>query len=148
MSTQYERPWPAIDLAELRFGLAFGSSVEEIADFLRRDVDDVRQKATIEEQRASDVPTGSDARRKIQSSLSAMLSVMARARRRTGSRSPPLAAFKMRSAGNERVTLVWPAGRRDQASCVSPTNAIFYAASNGGVTSTFRLLYPGFDLGR
>ncbi len=56
MSTLYERPWPAIDLAELRFGLAFGSSVEEIADFLRRDVDDVRHKATVEEQRASNVP--------------------------------------------------------------------------------------------
>jgi len=28
------RPWPAIDVAELRYGLAFGSSVEEIADFL------------------------------------------------------------------------------------------------------------------
>ena len=37
-------PWPAIDLAELRYGIAFGSSVEEIADFLQRDVEDVRQK--------------------------------------------------------------------------------------------------------
>ena len=42
MSTQQGRPWPAIDVAELRYGLAFGSSVEEIADFLQRDVDDVR----------------------------------------------------------------------------------------------------------
>lgn len=32
MHTQQERPWPAIDLAELRFGIAFGSSVEELAD--------------------------------------------------------------------------------------------------------------------
>jgi hypothetical protein len=37
MHTQQERPWPAIDLAELRFGIAFGSSVEELADFLQRD---------------------------------------------------------------------------------------------------------------
>jgi hypothetical protein len=36
MSTQHARPWPAIDVAELRYGLAFGSSVEEIADFNRR----------------------------------------------------------------------------------------------------------------
>jgi hypothetical protein len=41
MSTQHARPWPAVDVAELRYGLAFGSSVEEIANFLRRDVDDV-----------------------------------------------------------------------------------------------------------
>jgi hypothetical protein len=36
MSTQYARPWPAIDVVEPRYGLAFGSSVEEIADFLQR----------------------------------------------------------------------------------------------------------------
>ena len=51
MNTQHERPWPAIDLAELRFGIAFGSSVEELADFLRRDVEDVRQKLDAELQR-------------------------------------------------------------------------------------------------
>jgi hypothetical protein len=34
-----EKPWHAIDLAELRYG--FGSSVEEIADFLHRDIKDV-----------------------------------------------------------------------------------------------------------
>jgi hypothetical protein len=44
MSTQHARPWPAIDVVELRYGLAFGSSVEEIADFLQRDVDDVRHQ--------------------------------------------------------------------------------------------------------
>jgi hypothetical protein len=44
MHTQQVRPWPAIDLAELRFGIAFGSSVEELADFLRRDVEDIKQK--------------------------------------------------------------------------------------------------------
>jgi hypothetical protein len=48
-----ERPWPAIDLAELRFGIAFGSSVEELADFLQRDVEDVRQKWAAEVQRSS-----------------------------------------------------------------------------------------------
>jgi hypothetical protein len=44
MHTQQVRPWPAIDLAELRFGIAFGSSVEELADFLQRDVEDIKQK--------------------------------------------------------------------------------------------------------
>ncbi len=44
MHALQERPWPAIDLAELRFGIAFGSSVEELADFLQRDVEDIKQK--------------------------------------------------------------------------------------------------------
>jgi hypothetical protein len=44
MNAHHPRSWPAIDLAELRYGIAFGSSVEEIADFLQRDVEDVRQK--------------------------------------------------------------------------------------------------------
>ena len=43
MKAHQPRPWPAIDLAELRYGIAFGSSVE-IADFLQRDVEDVRKK--------------------------------------------------------------------------------------------------------
>ena len=51
MNTQLEKPWPAIDVAELRYGLAFGSSVEEMADFLHRDVDDVRHKIAVEAQR-------------------------------------------------------------------------------------------------
>ena len=59
MSAQHERPWPAIDLAELRYGLAFGASVEEIADFLQRDVEDVRHKAAVEAQRAGVSPTKS-----------------------------------------------------------------------------------------
>jgi hypothetical protein len=46
MSTQ--RPWPAIDVAEIRYGLAFGSSVEEIANFLQRDVDDVRHQIEVQ----------------------------------------------------------------------------------------------------
>ena len=53
MSTQHARPWPAIDVAELRFGLAFGSSVEEIADFLQRDVDDVRHQMKVEAHKAA-----------------------------------------------------------------------------------------------
>jgi hypothetical protein len=48
-----ERPWPAIDLAELRFGIAFGSSVEELADFLQRDLKDVRRKWAAEVQRSA-----------------------------------------------------------------------------------------------
>ena len=48
MSAQHARPWPAIYVAELRYGLAFGSSVEEIADFLQRDVDDVRHQMEVE----------------------------------------------------------------------------------------------------
>ena len=53
MSTQQGRPWPAIDVAELRYGLAFGSSVEEIADFLLRDVDDVRHQIEVEAHKAA-----------------------------------------------------------------------------------------------
>ena len=48
MSTQHARPWPAIDVAELRYGLAFGSSVEEIANFLQRDVEDVRHQIEVQ----------------------------------------------------------------------------------------------------
>jgi hypothetical protein len=47
------KPWPAIDLAELRFGIAFGSTVEELADFLQRDVDEVKRKWAAEVQRSS-----------------------------------------------------------------------------------------------
>jgi hypothetical protein len=47
-----ERPWPAIDLAELRFGIAFGSSVEELADFLQRDVEEVKRKWAAEVHRS------------------------------------------------------------------------------------------------
>ena len=54
MSTRcHERPWPAIDLAELRYCLAFGSSVEEMADFLQRDVEDVRHQIAVEAQRVA-----------------------------------------------------------------------------------------------
>jgi hypothetical protein len=53
MSTRCERPWPAIDLAELRYCLAFGSSVEEMADFLHRDVEDVRHQIVVEAQRVA-----------------------------------------------------------------------------------------------
>jgi hypothetical protein len=57
MNTQHVKPWPAIDVAELRYGLAFGSSVEEIADFLHRDVDDVRHKIAVEAQRTQHTET-------------------------------------------------------------------------------------------
>jgi hypothetical protein len=53
MSTRCESPWPAIDLAELRYCLAFGSSVEEMADFLHRDVEDVRHQIAVEAQRVA-----------------------------------------------------------------------------------------------
>jgi hypothetical protein len=49
MSTQHAKPF---DIAELRYGLAFGSSVEEIADFLQRDVDDVRHQIKVEAHKA------------------------------------------------------------------------------------------------
>ena len=55
MNTQHTRPWPAIDVAELRYGLAFGSSVEEIADFLQRDVDDVRHQIGVEANKTAQV---------------------------------------------------------------------------------------------
>ena len=53
MDILQERPWPAIDRAELRFGIAFGSSVEELAEFLQRDVEDVKQKWAAEAQRSA-----------------------------------------------------------------------------------------------
>ena len=53
MRTQHERPWPVIDLVELRYCLAFGSSVEEMADLLHRDVEDVRHKIAVEAQGAA-----------------------------------------------------------------------------------------------
>jgi hypothetical protein len=56
MHVQQERPWPAIDLAELRFAIAFGSSVGELADFLQRDVEDVKQKWAAEVRRSAARP--------------------------------------------------------------------------------------------
>jgi hypothetical protein len=56
MNTPHARPWPAIDIAELRYGLAFGSSVEEIANFLQRDVDDVRRQIKVEANKVRDWP--------------------------------------------------------------------------------------------
>jgi hypothetical protein len=52
MQTHQYEPWPPIDVAELRFALAFGSSVEDLADFLLRDVEDVRHQVEIEAMRA------------------------------------------------------------------------------------------------
>jgi hypothetical protein len=52
MDTHHYAPWPPIDVAELRFALAFGSSVEDLADFLVRDVEDVRHQVELEAQKA------------------------------------------------------------------------------------------------
>jgi hypothetical protein len=52
MNAQHGKSWPAINLAELKYGLAFGSSVEEMADFLHRDVEDVKHRISVEAQRA------------------------------------------------------------------------------------------------
>jgi hypothetical protein len=38
-------PWSALDLVDLQSGLAFGTPINEIADFLTRDVEEVRRKA-------------------------------------------------------------------------------------------------------
>jgi hypothetical protein len=59
MGTQHPRSWPAIDVAELRYALAFGSSIEEMADFLHRDVEDVRHKIEVEAQKAANATTRS-----------------------------------------------------------------------------------------
>jgi hypothetical protein len=54
VDTLQERPWSAIDLAELRFGIAFGSTVEELADFLQRDVEEVKRKWAAEVHRSAE----------------------------------------------------------------------------------------------
>jgi hypothetical protein len=53
MHVQQERSWPTIDLAELRFAIAFGSTVEELPKFLQRDVEDVKQKWVAEVERSA-----------------------------------------------------------------------------------------------
>jgi len=53
MSPRCERPWPAIDPAELRYCLVFASSAEEMADFPHRDVEDVRHQIAIKTQRVA-----------------------------------------------------------------------------------------------
>jgi hypothetical protein len=40
-----ERPWTATELDDLKHGLRIGVSIEVIADFIKQDVDAVRQKA-------------------------------------------------------------------------------------------------------
>jgi hypothetical protein len=37
-------PWSDMDLVDLQSGVTFGTPVKEIADFLERDVEDVRRK--------------------------------------------------------------------------------------------------------
>ena len=39
------KPWSAMELDDLERGLRIGVSIEVIADFIMRDVDEVRQKA-------------------------------------------------------------------------------------------------------
>jgi hypothetical protein len=56
MNIHQPRPWPAIDLAELRYGIAFGLSVKGMADFLQRDVEDVRQKLASQTPLAANAP--------------------------------------------------------------------------------------------
>jgi hypothetical protein len=45
MNADKDKPWFGTDLAELKHGLRAGSSIAEIAEFLQRDVEDVRKKA-------------------------------------------------------------------------------------------------------
>jgi hypothetical protein len=40
-----DRRWSAMELDDLEHGLRIGVSIEVIADFIKRDVDEVRQKA-------------------------------------------------------------------------------------------------------
>jgi hypothetical protein len=39
-------PWSAVELADLEHGLRLGVSVDVIADFIQRDVEEVLRKAT------------------------------------------------------------------------------------------------------
>jgi hypothetical protein len=39
------KPWSEIEVIDLRSGLAFGTPLEEIADFLERDCEEVGKKA-------------------------------------------------------------------------------------------------------
>jgi hypothetical protein len=39
------RPWSAVELDDLEHGLRIGVSIEVIADFIERDVDEVRRTA-------------------------------------------------------------------------------------------------------
>jgi hypothetical protein len=41
----FRRPWSEIELSDVRRGLKIGVSIEIIADFINRDVEEVRQKA-------------------------------------------------------------------------------------------------------
>jgi hypothetical protein len=54
MNAGKDKPWPRADLAELKFGLAAGSTIEEIAEFLHRDIEDVRQMAACQKRRPAD----------------------------------------------------------------------------------------------
>jgi hypothetical protein len=45
LSDKAIEPWSKMDIVDLQSGLAFGTSIEAIADFLTRDVEEVREKA-------------------------------------------------------------------------------------------------------
>jgi hypothetical protein len=45
MNADKDKPWFGADLAELKHGLRAGTTIEEIAEFLQRDIEDVRKKA-------------------------------------------------------------------------------------------------------
>jgi hypothetical protein len=46
MNINTGKPWSDVDLADLANCLSFGTLIEEIANFLCRDVDEVREKIT------------------------------------------------------------------------------------------------------
>jgi hypothetical protein len=144
MSTQQERPWPAIDIAELRYGLAFDLSHKEMltsCTATSRGPAKTHSRGTESYERAVEALRNASNREAWPVySPSVTLSPIARARRRVGSRSPFLAALRMRSANKERVTLVWPAGKRDHASSSTPFSIAIVSGSKNACRASMREL--------
>jgi hypothetical protein len=46
-------PWSKIDVIDLQSGLVFGTSIEAIADFLTRDIEEVRKMAASLKERSN-----------------------------------------------------------------------------------------------
>ena len=46
MNVNSGKPWSPVDLYDLRQGLGRGTSIDEVADFLCRDMSEVRAKAS------------------------------------------------------------------------------------------------------
>jgi len=46
MNVNSGKPWSPVDLYDLRRGLGRGTSIDQVADFLCRDVSEVRAKAS------------------------------------------------------------------------------------------------------